>query len=74
MVRGIYDILGRVGGMVMKRWFEIVGQKQTIEIDFIKGSKLSKANVEEISKAMKIDLRELTKSEYKRLTIMYGRG
>lgn len=58
----------------MKRWFEIVGQKQTMELDLVKGSQAETASVEEISKAMCMDLRELTKSEYKRLTIMYGRG
>ena len=57
----------------MKRYFEVVGQKQTIELNIINGSQASTAPVEEISKAMKCgELKELTKSQYRRLSIQYA--
>jgi hypothetical protein len=55
----------------MKRYFEIVDQKQTLELDIKDGSPASKATPEELSKALKSNLREIGSKEYKRLSDLY---
>jgi len=51
----------------MKRYFEIVGSKQTMELDIVNGSPASRATAEELGKCMKLNLREVTSREYAKL-------
>lgn len=53
----------------MKRYFDVVGKRLTLEIDVIdEGEKLT---VEQISKHFKTDLKEIDKKEYNRLCKEY---
>ena len=55
----------------MKRYFEIVGQRQVVELDILDGSQAAIATVEAFSKTFKCDMRELDKAEYDRLAKEY---
>lgn len=48
----------------MKRYFEIIGVRQTLELDIEYGSPASKASAEKLGKALKSNLREIDKKEY----------
>jgi hypothetical protein len=52
----------------MIRYFEVTGMNQTVQLDLIDGSEATTATVEEISKHLKMDLREIDKKEYTKLT------
>lgn len=45
--------------------------KQTVQLDLIDGSEATTATTEEISKHLKMDLREINKKEYTKLTKEY---
>lgn len=55
----------------MKRYFELIGQKQTLELDIKEGSPASMATAKELGKSLKTDLKELTLNEYRTLTVLY---
>lgn len=55
----------------MKRYFEIIGEKQTLEIDVEKGSDAEKATPKEIGNHFTKELRELCSTEYKKLTMQF---
>jgi hypothetical protein len=55
----------------MKRYFEQVGKHVTICLDLKPPASL--ARVEDISKMTKMELRELTKKEYDKLTEEYSK-
>lgn len=55
----------------MKRYFDIVGKSQTVMLEIIDDSETAQASAEEISKGMKMELKEITKAEYTRLTKKY---
>ena len=51
----------------MKRYFEVVGKNQTLELDVEKGSQAEKATENEISAYLNYEVKELNLSEYKKL-------
>lgn len=55
----------------MKRYFELIGEKQTLKLDIEDGSPASRATVKELSKALKSNLKKLTPNEYRVLTALY---
>jgi len=55
----------------MKRYFEIVGQRQVVELNILDGSQAATAPVEAFSKTFKCAMRELDKAEYDRLAKEY---
>lgn len=56
----------------MKRYFDIHDKKCTAQLNIIDGSPASKASVDEFKKYFKSDdVRELTLSQYRRLTVQY---
>lgn len=55
----------------MKRYFEVLNKRQTLELDIQENSPASRATTEQLSETLKINLREISLSEYKTLTKLY---
>lgn len=55
----------------MKRYFEIVGQRQVVELNILDGSQAATAPAEVFSKTFKCEMRELNKAEYDRLAMTW---
>jgi len=55
----------------MKRYFEVVGKRQTIELDIKDGSQAATAPAEAFGEVYKMDLREIDKAEYIKLSKEY---
>jgi hypothetical protein len=56
----------------MKRYFELVGKRQTVLLNIVKGSPAATANVKKLSEFYKTELRELDEEEYDKLTEEYS--
>lgn len=58
----------------MKRYFDFHDEKNTIQIDVVDGSPAASASGEELfSNFSSNDIREITLSQYRRLTIQYDK-
>jgi hypothetical protein len=55
----------------MKRYFELIGKLQVLELDIVDGSNAATASVEDLNKHFKSELREVDYKEYKRLEKLY---
>jgi len=56
----------------MKRYFDIHDQKITAQLDIVEGSPAATASIEAFKKYFKSkDVRELTLSQYRRLSVQY---
>jgi hypothetical protein len=52
----------------MKRYFEVVGMRQTLALDIKDGSQAATAPAEAFGKVYKMNLREIDKAEHSRLS------
>jgi hypothetical protein len=57
----------------VKRYFDIPDKKQVIELDIKDGSQAVTAPAEVFSKAYKMNMREVNKSEYQKLAKEYAK-
>lgn len=57
----------------MKRYFDIVGKRQVIELNIEDGSPAAKAEVSDFVPLFKTEIREINKDEYIKLTKEYSK-
>jgi hypothetical protein len=58
--------------MKMKRYFQIEGERQVVELDISDGSLAATATPEQLGQAMKVELKEITNSQYRRLSVQFA--
>jgi hypothetical protein len=59
------------GEIRLKRYFDIADKRQTMELDIKDGSQAAAAPAEAFRKVYRMDMREINKAEYDRLSKEY---